>query len=89
MEVKKDGLKIRKKREDKKIRKTVKEYIETYKLKHKDKSKIVCDICGGSITLFNESHHRNSIKHKKAVELENLKEEYWLMKTIIGVGGIE
>jgi hypothetical protein len=75
-----DTPKIRKKRVDTKLRKTTKEYTETYKQKHKDKLKVDCDICGGKMTLFNESHHRSTMRHQKAIELNDLKEENRLLK---------
>jgi len=41
------------------------------KQKELHREKIVCDICNGSYTYTNKSHHLNSKKHKNALEEKN------------------
>ncbi len=44
------------------------EYNSTFYEKNKDKDiKRKCDICGGSFTIFNKSHHNKSKKHAKGI----------------------
>lgn len=41
-------------------------YMREYRIKNKEKyaEKILCEICGGSYTITNSSHHKHSDKHQ-------------------------
>ena len=48
-----------------------KTYNDTYFNKHKTDPKIDCSICYGCYTVFNKHHHNNTMKHIKALKMQN------------------
>lgn len=55
----------------KKEKKTKKDHFKKFMNENKDKIKeqMNCDICGGSYTYFNKSHHNKSQRHLKSLQI--------------------
>lgn len=56
-----------------------KEYSKKFYENHKNDNKTICNICYGSYSIFNKSHHFKTQKHKRAEEFK--KNELLLLET--------
>jgi len=54
-----------------KTNKNKKDYFKKFVDGNKDKVKeqVMCDVCGGSYTYFNKSHHKKSQRHLKSLQI--------------------
>jgi hypothetical protein len=60
--------------DDKEKKYDTKKYYETYKKKKDLNEKIKCDLCGGSYSFSNKTHHIQTKKHQFAELIKEKKE---------------
>lgn len=59
------------------------EYYKKYVQENKEYiyKQIICDVCGGTYTIYNKETHKKTMKHKNKEEIKKLTENLNIIKT--------